>query len=1391
MLGVLALGGAVSLAGSQHRRSHQRPHAVALHFRIPRSVLRHEAAVKRAYLRALHSRAARRARARSREAYRGLAPARALALLEHRFASVLKARPWSGLAARLPRGGRVLKYLDRFSARVRTRVRGRSSVAIVESLTPLLGEPEAMAGTVSARRDAARVASEPPAAQGQAPAGSKPVDLSLLNTGSFLAPASSATQVRIPEHGDGAITFPDQGLGVRVAGADSSGAMVLSGERVAYPSALRDTDLLVTPQDVGAELSWQARSAQSPRDVVLAFDLPPGAKLQASADGTGAVSVVSGGVTVASLQAPKALDGAGNPVPSSLSVAGDQVTVHVALGGPEVQFPVYVDPLLSIQDSYRITTTGTGQKTGTADAFNGWSFYSSSASQIVGGKGVSNGTDPGLAVASYPGTIASGAYGEYVYQAPANTFIQRTDFGYLSFVPANNQAGTAAYSCMLEGIYSDANSGWEPGAYSANIDGNPAGVQYGPNPMADCGSYSSAPAMPHGTFRASCVGSYDGPTSANYDGYFYNGGVPSSARLPTNPKPSEVPSCVAPTPGQPQGTNGNAAVFGMDFSGGTRTSDAFAVLYGADVYLSSDAVPTIDTPAASSFPSPASWVDSYQGAVRCDPAVSGGACQPGQGPVARDSGLGVNAESFFPPAGAPAAFFAPNQLDPSAGTCTGAPYHSPCPAAVAASAFGYSTAGWGEGPQAVNLYASDPESAYATYTNTLHVDHQAPGAPTFSGVLWDDRYDASANPNGSSQSNPLSGVSYPMRITGVDPGNASGPAQLDVSVDGGPATVIQAQCPPIGAGDPATQCGQLTGANRTSTADYSFQNSQYGAGQHTICVTVKDQVALGQSTPIANCASGAALAPHTSQSSFAVYTKPPYTLGSSQSGDPLQSDQLGLEKYLDYRKVPTGAGSSARVNLGNGNLVWNDVPVVDPGQGLSTFVEVTYNSQHRLGELAPLSGVPILPNLEYQQIGQGFSLGIDGLTRLNEPLDLSLQALGKISFTDIDGTRHTFVEDQGNPGQWISAPGVFLHLRQWSKTNGLGAPTDSEKTWAITRPDGTTFFFDNLGYESSIQDRHSNAITFKRDYSVLNLLDGSSSACSVVGVVQLPLLGQGACVERVTDAVDQGGRDMHVSYYVPNRPDPDNPSQTIGLLDPRAWRVRDIVDHAGRILRFAYDTSGASSKGSLTSMVLNPGDPLTQGQRQFTFRYGGPGDPNPVLAQSLPALSGLTGALFPPELTSIGDPKQNTTQFSYVAPSLDSLGHATTPCPNDDPGLAGSIGALIGTEPKCVSSVVDRGGGTTGFTYATGVAGSGPAQGQEVHTADVNGPRTVPAGSGARPDHWIDQIDSIGARSSRPTRTDGSPSSSGIRATSFSGCGARTGRAIRRAPRSRMTPTAG
>lgn len=229
------------------------------------------------------------------------------------------------------------------------------------------------------------------------------------------------------------------------------------------------------------------------------------------------------------------------------------------------------------------------------------------------------------------------------------------------------------------------------------------------------------------------------------------------------------------------------------------------------------------------------------------------------------------------------------------------------------------------------------------------VDHYAPDQPVLSGGLWDARYDAGSDPNGSSSTSPAQGLSYPLRIDSHD--SASGVAEVDVQVDGGQPSVLHGNC-------------TVNGCDQSHSTSYTFQGSQYPPGQHTICGTVKDLLASQQGQSAGNCqaASGSTacqvasgLPSHVTQTCFTVYTKPPFALGQGQ--DPLQNDQLGLEKFWDYRQIATGAGSQARVNLGTGNLVWNDVPVVDQGQGLSTFVQVTYDSQHRLGDLAPYSSL--------------------------------------------------------------------------------------------------------------------------------------------------------------------------------------------------------------------------------------------------------------------------------------------------------------------------------------------------------------------------------------------------------------------------------------------------
>jgi RHS repeat-associated protein len=786
----------------------------------------------------------------------------------------------------------------------------------------------------------------------------------------------------------------------------------------------------------------------------------------------------------------------------------------------------------------------------------------------------------------------------------------------------------------------------------------------------------------------------------------------------------------------------NSAVFGLYIAGTTANNgqQPYMVLSGDAIVWESDYGPvTVGAPVNNPL-----WADT-----------SGSANVP----ASEQSGLGIAQETVT----------GPNGLGGTAAPSCNGTHTAPCPLSYTGTV-NFNTSSLPEGS---NVFTAQAQDAAGVMSSTrqwnVDVDHQTPQAPSFAGLLWNNRYDPTGNyTGGSSQSNPMPDLNYPMQITGTDPGNASGPAEFDVQVDNNAPQAVQSACAPISQSDSTTQCGQLQNGNRVQTVNYRFNSDAYPAGEHTICVTLKDQVAQeqGQAAPTCTPASGSnACQPasntpgHMSQGCFQVWTAPPAT----PTG---QRNQLGLEKFWDFRQFPTGGGSELRVNEGTGNAVWDDMPMVDQGQGLSTFVSVAYNSQHLLGDLDPID-LPLLPNLEYDQIGQGFSLGIDGLTRLNEPLDLSLGALGRISFTTIYGTRETFVKDSS--GNWDPPAGVFLHLRQYSSTN-------SDQTWAITRPDGVTFFFDDLGYETSIQDRTGNTLTFKRAYYLLDALSGNAGVCSLVGL-QIPFFGQSLCTERVYEIDDQnesqrerqGEHKFIVCYYAPQGTSQDSgcdPGNTgrdnVPLLDPREFKVADVFDHAGRDLHFDYAVNSVNVGGlnlplsqvNLQDMVMNYQDASPDPQRQmFSFGYGGSlggADAQPVLG-ALPVLSGIIDPLlFPQGLTSITDPDgaqpgdpAHTTQIFYEAPQSSLLGQ--DPCPNNAQGLVQqtlqTVNALTGLEPKCVQKIIDREAGETDFGYAAGTDNvpASQANGQTVHITTVNGPRAVAGGT--RPDNWADEID--------------------------------------------------
>ena len=292
------------------------------------------------------------------------------------------------------------------------------------------------------------------------------------------------------------------------------------------------------------------------------------------------------------------------------------------------------------------------------------------------------------------------------------------------------------------------------------------------------------------------------------------------------------------------------------------------------------------------------------------------------------------------------------------------------------------------------------------------------------------------------------------------------------------------------------------------------------------------------------------------------------------------SHTAGLEEWFDYESVETGAGSRAHVNLATGNLVWHTTPLINRGRGLSTFLNLTYTVQDKGGQGVGNAGGNEANGPNYQQAGQNFSLGISGPTRLSDPLVAPKGNGGTITLYDADGTRHIF-KKAADGVTFTAPPGVHLHLRRFSDS-------DPDKRWAMTRPDGITHFFDEDGYQSTIEDRNANVIRFT--YEPLKR-------------------GNGSPQKRVVKVTDSSG--------VVDSPAAANRSVIVryGSDD----RISEIEDHGGRKLRFAYDT-----RGFLRSLTEAAGTPV---ERVTRFDYSGTG-------QNL-------------DLSAITDPRGNITRVAY------------------------------------------------------------------------------------------------------------------------------------------------
>jgi len=421
--------------------------------------------------------------------------------------------------------------------------------------------------------------------------------------------------------------------------------------------------------------------------------------------------------------------------------------------------------------------------------------------------------------------------------------------------------------------------------------------------------------------------------------------------------------------------------------------------------------------------------------------------------------------------------------------------------------------------------------------------------------------------------------------------------------------------------------------------------------------------------------------------------------------------RLGLEQYFHYDSTETGL-SGAHVNLATGNLVWHRVPMVNPGRGLSSFLNLTYNSfDYPAGGDRP-PGEDNRFDGEYDEFGLGFSGSISGITRMNEPLGgvgdfkgTSALAPPEVTLTDPDGTHHTFklnTEDSSglpadprttpvDPGSvglvYDSPPGVDLRLRTFSPAEinandpladgGLASdgvlPEQREKFWAITRPDGVTYFFDGLGFARSIVDRDGNEIRFVYEHVVP--WTGASCDALAKPVPGGDTVASQGCEPRLVKVIDAAGNDpgatqalidrrtIKIAYYAP------------GVEMHSIGKVASITDHAGRKLTFAYDNRGLLAK------LGEPGG-VAAATRSTQFAYAD--DPD---------LSAADGTHSDPsdwpQLVRVTDPRGGQTRIDYC----ENRYAADGPCDE--------AGDLDGERPKRrVQSITNRAGDTRTFSYA-------------------------------------------------------------------------------------------
>jgi RHS repeat-associated protein len=257
------------------------------------------------------------AREESQSKYEGLDPGQAAKLAGEAFPGTID-RP-AGTLPQLPAGQQVVGYPADNAAQVDL---GEGKHGVIESMEPIAIETS--------------------------PEHHEPLDLGLSEANGVFQPTRSDVALRIPKQLAEGVQLAGAGISLTPVGANGSalgGAEgKVDGVTVLYANTQTDADTVVKPLTSGFEEDTLLRSVNSPQQLSFRLGLPEGATLRQATAGSGPVEVVKEGQALALVPSPSAEDAAGTPVPVSMSVTGDILTLSVDEHAGEYELPIDVDP---------------------------------------------------------------------------------------------------------------------------------------------------------------------------------------------------------------------------------------------------------------------------------------------------------------------------------------------------------------------------------------------------------------------------------------------------------------------------------------------------------------------------------------------------------------------------------------------------------------------------------------------------------------------------------------------------------------------------------------------------------------------------------------------------------------------------------------------------------------------------------------------------------------------------------------------------------------------------------------------------------------------------------------------------------------------------------------